>query len=76
MTKWRDKYKQTFSAYGIKRNEKTSRTSEKKEKALDIYARMYECGKHFINSTYERVCAAQETTISMMKYIVKNIYLK
>ena len=49
-----DKYKQTFSAYDIQSKENTSRTSEKKEKALYIYDRMYECGKHLINSTYER----------------------
>ena len=38
--------------------------SEKKEKACDGYVHIYEYGKHLLHSTYERVCAEQETTIS------------
>ena len=47
-----DKYKQTSSAYDIKGEEKTSRTSEKKEKARDGYVRIYECG-NFNHDTKE-----------------------
>ena len=41
-----DKHKKTSSAYDSKGKEKTSRTSENKEKARDDYVLMYEYGKH------------------------------
>ena len=63
-TTWEDKDKQNSSAYDIKGKEKILRMSEKKEKACDGYVHIYEYGKHLLHSTYERVCAEQETTIS------------
>ena len=36
---------------------------KKKSKALYGYVHMYECIKHLFCSTYERVCAAQDTTV-------------
>ena len=43
---------------------------EKKKKTYDDYVPMNECGIVLFHSTHERVCAAQEITISMMKDIV------
>ena len=45
-------------------------TSENKSKARDGYVRMYECGKYFLYSTYERACVAQGTNIGKMNDIV------
>ena len=44
-------------------------TIEKKEKVDDGYVHIYEYGKHFFHSTYECSGAAQDTTLSKMKYI-------
>ena len=55
----------------IKGEKNNSSTSEKKEKVHDGYVRMYKCGKNLLHSTYERACAAYETTISQMKEIVE-----
>ena len=44
-----------------------ARLEEKKSR--DGYICMYEYDKTLLYSTYERVCAAQETTISIMKEI-------
>ena len=55
-----------MSAYDNKGEEKTPRTPEKKEKSCDSYVRMYECVKHFLHSTYERACTAQDTAVNKM----------
>ena len=59
-----------MSAYDIKGEEKTPRTSKMKEKARGGYVCIYECGKKILQSTYEHAWAEQDTTISMMKEIV------
>ena len=41
-----DKHKETFIVYDNKSEEKTTRTSENKEKVRDGYVLMYEWGKH------------------------------
>ena len=45
--------------------------SEKKVKSWDRYVFMYECGQHFLYSTYERAWEAHGMTISKMKDIVE-----
>ena len=57
----------TSSVYDIKGEEKTSRTSENKEKARYDYVCIYKCGKKFCTSTFKRAWVAQETTISQIK---------
>ena len=61
---------QTLSEYNIKGEENTSSTDKNKEKTQDGYVRIYECGKIFFISTFESVCAEQETTIRKMKEIM------
>ena len=63
--------KETSGVYDNKGEEKTSRQSEKKEKARDIYVHMYECDNHFFHSTYQCALTSQDTTISTMEDIVK-----
>ena len=63
--------KETLSAYYIKGEKNTLSTSEKKVNSCDGYVCMYECGKHLLNSMYERICATHETTISKIKEIME-----
>ena len=63
-----DTDKETSSEYDINYEEKTSSTSENKEKARDGYFFMYECGKHLLHSMYECACVAQEKAISMLLF--------
>ena len=42
-----DKHKENSNVYDNKGQEKTLGMFEKKEKACDGYARMYECGKNY-----------------------------
>ena len=49
---WADKDKQTSSAYDTKDKENTLGMYKNKEKALDGYVCICECGKHFWHSTY------------------------
>ena len=74
-TRCADKNKQALSVYDITGEEKTKITSENKEKSWDGYVHIYECGKLFCTSTFERACAAQETTINKIKilWICKNM---
>ena len=65
-----DKDKETFVEYDIKGEEKTSRTSEKKEKSCDGYVRIHECEEKILDPTYECACTAQEINIIHTKYIV------
>ena len=67
----RDNHKENSSVYDSNGKEKTSITSEKKEKARDSYVRMYECGKKLLHSTYRCACASHDTTKSKMKEIVE-----
>ena len=60
----------TLSEYDIKGKEKTSGTSEKKEKARNCYVHKYKYGKRFWTLNYKCACAAQKTAISKMKEIV------
>ena len=53
--------------YDIKGKEKTLRISENKSNAQYGYFIIYECIKLFCTSTFERLCAAQETTIIQIK---------
>ena len=64
-----DKDNKNSSAYDVKGKEKTLSTSEKRENTRDGYVHIYEYGKLFCTSTFERACAAQEMTISNMKEI-------
>ena len=52
--------------------QKTPSTSGKKEKENDGYVSIYECGKLLFTSTFERACAAQETTISQRREIFES----
>ena len=52
--------------------EKTSSTSEKKEKSHDGYISMYECSKNFCHSTYKRAFTATDITISKMEEFIEN----
>ena len=63
--------KETLSMYDIKGKEKTSSTSEKKEKERDGYVYMYECGKYLLHSSYDHAYAEDETTINQMKEIME-----
>ena len=56
-----------MSTYGNKGKEKTSSTSEKKEKSRDSYVRMYECDKQLLHSKYERACTEKSVSISTME---------
>ena len=58
-----NKHKETLSMHDNEGEENTSSVSEKKEKACDSYVSMYELGKDFYHSTYER--AHTETAISI-----------
>ena len=73
-----EKYKQTLSDYDIKGKENTLSTSENNEKVCYGYVPIYECGKHLVHSTYERVCTSQENTTNKIKEIVEsfNSYIK
>ena len=51
--------------------EKTSNTSENKEKSRDGYVNMYKCRKYFYHSTYERVYIAKDLFISKMEELVE-----
>ena len=55
----------------IIKGRKRVRACPKKEKSCDGYVRMYEYSKHLFRSTYEHMRAAQEMTISNIKYIVE-----
>ena len=52
--------------------ENTSSVSEKKEKACDSYVSMYEWGKNFCHSTYERAHTETAICISRMGETVEN----
>ena len=52
------------------------RTPKEKEKARDGYALISECGNHLLQTTYEHVWSAQETTISQKKYMVESFNSK
>ena len=69
-----DKDKETLSVYAIKVEENTSSASDKKDKARDGYAQMYEYKENLLHSMYKRTCAAYEITISQMKEIVEIFY--
>ena len=58
-----NKHIETSSSYGNKGEENNWSKSEKKEKACDGYVHMYECGKNFLHSTYERACMTKDLYI-------------
>ena len=60
----------TSYAYDNRGRKNTLIMSGKEKKTYDDYVPMNECGIVLFHSTHERVCAAQEITISMMKDIV------
>ena len=64
-----DKDNTNLSAYDVKVKENTLSTSEKRENTQDGYVHIYEYGKLFCTSTFERACAAQKMNISNMKEI-------
>ena len=59
-----------MSTYGNKGKEKTSSTSEKKEKSRDSYVCMYECDKQLLHSKYERACTEKSVCISKMEELM------
>ena len=67
-----NKHKETSSTYDNEGEEKTSSTSENKEKSRDGYVRMYECGNNFCHSTHKHVWTKMYISISnTVEFIAK-----
>ena len=66
-----NKREENLSKYINESEENNLSTTENKEKARDGYFCMYEYGKQFFRSTYERACTAKVVSISKTEDLVE-----
>ena len=68
--KEKNKFKYSYVAYGNKGEEKTSGTSQKKEKPQGGSVPMHECSINFLYSTNERACTSKAMHVSTTEVLM------